>query len=547
MAVSQPALSGAGLGLRRVHFDALADRIPEPIAFMEVAPENWMGIGGSGGRKFRALAERVPLVCHGLALNLGGYAPLDHDFLRGVRQFLDAVGARCYSEHLSYCGDHGHLYDLMPLPFTAEAVMHVAARIRQAQDILGQRMAIENVSYYAAPSIELTEQAFILAILEEADCLLHLDVNNVYVNSINHDYDARAYLRAMPAARIAYAHVAGHHYEAADLRIDTHGADVIDPVWELLDFAYAEHGVFPTLLERDFDVPALDVMLQEVETIARLQMRHPALSARAAGATVASSPLKVREPGALRRFQTAFTRHIRDPEQVTAPAEIAPTRMALYSRLVFGNVERVMANMFPVLKSRLPESDWLALIRRFFRDHTLHDPLFQSMPAEFVRYLEARGPISGELPFLLELAHYEWVDYALSVDETTIDMHGIDALSVPNEGRLVLNPLVWMLRYDYPVHTFRVAEPPTEMPLTPSYLVAYRDCDDRVGHVELNAVSARLLELIDERPDLAVDALMVEVAHNLGMPCNAAFIDHGLALIGELHARQVILGTRVND
>jgi uncharacterized protein len=284
MTASSAMLGGAGLGLRRVHFDALAGDIPAPLAFMEVAPENWMGIGGGGGRKFRAIAERVPMVCHGLALNLGGYAPLDRAFLRELRVFLAAIGARCYSEHLSYCGDHAHLYDLMPLPFTEETVTHVAARVRETQDVLGRRIAIENVSYYVAPCAAMSEVEFVNAVLAEADCLLHLDVNNVYVNSINHGYDARAYLRALPGERIAYAHVAGHHYESEHLRLDTHGADVIDPVWELLDYAYGLHGVFPTLLERDFDIPPLEVMLGEVETIVRLQAGHaaPALPAPAA-------------------------------------------------------------------------------------------------------------------------------------------------------------------------------------------------------------------------------------------------------------------------
>jgi hypothetical protein len=270
----------AGLGLRRVHFDALADAIPEPIAFMEVAPENWMEVGGAGGRKFRAIAERVPLVCHGLALNLGGHTPLDGVFLRKLRGFLAETGAAYYSEHLSYCGDHAHLYDLMPLPFTAETVRHVASRIRQAQDVLGMRMAVENVSYYATPSTELSEIEFLNAVLEEADCLLHLDINNIFVNSCNHDYDASAYVRAVPTSRIAYAHVAGHHYESEQLRIDTHGAGVIEPVWVLLDLAYEVHGVFPTLLERDFDIPPLEDAISEVEIIASCQARHAAPRAR---------------------------------------------------------------------------------------------------------------------------------------------------------------------------------------------------------------------------------------------------------------------------
>ena len=271
----------AGLGLRRVHFDDLLVDVPAAISFMEVAPENWMEVGGAGGRKFRKLAERVPLVCHGLALNLGGYAPLDVAFLGKLRSFLADIDARFYSEHLSYCGDHAHLYDLMPLPFTGETVRHVAARIRQAQDVLGMRMAVENVSYYAQPGTELTEIEFLNAVLSEADCLLHLDVNNIYVNSINHGYDAAAFVRAVPGERIAYAHVAGHHYESEHLRIDTHGADVIEPVWQLLTLAYAEHGVFPTLLERDFDIPPLAEAVKEVEIIEASQAHHFAHHARA--------------------------------------------------------------------------------------------------------------------------------------------------------------------------------------------------------------------------------------------------------------------------
>jgi hypothetical protein len=262
------------LGLRRVHFDALLERMPPQIEFMEVAPENWIDVGGKGGRQFREIAERVPIVCHGLALNIGGLAPLDEIFLGRVRQFLDAHRVRCYGDHLSFCADEGHLYDLLPIPFTEEAVRHVAARVRRVQDILGRRIAMENISYYAAPGRELSEIEFVNAVLEEADCLLHIDINNIYVNSINHGYDAEAFLQALPGERIAYAHIAGHYVKTEHLRIDTHGADVVDPVWRLLDLAYARFGVFPTLLERDFDIPPLDVIVKEVDTIAEIQNRH---------------------------------------------------------------------------------------------------------------------------------------------------------------------------------------------------------------------------------------------------------------------------------
>ena len=268
---SQYPVRGAGLGLRRAFIGSLADNLPDQIDFMEVAPENWIDVGGRFGRQFRAISEQIPVVCHGLSLNLGGPAPLDEAFLRRVRQFLEMHNVPCYSEHLSYCGDDGHLYDLLPIPFTEDAVHYVSERIKRTQDIVGRRIAVENVSYYAAPGKEMDEIDFINAVLAEADCHLHLDINNIYVNSINHRYDAEAFLKALPGERIAYAHIAGHYVEAEDLRVDTHGADVIDPVWQLLDVAYDYFGVFPTLLERDFNIPPLKTLLKEVDIIHHYQ------------------------------------------------------------------------------------------------------------------------------------------------------------------------------------------------------------------------------------------------------------------------------------
>ncbi len=244
---------------------------PAAIDFLEVAPENWLDLGGRDGRRFAALAERAPLVCHGLSLNLGGSAPLDEPFIRRLKQFLARHDAPVYSEHLSYCADDGYLYDLLPIPFTTEAVRHVAQRIARVQDMLGRRIAIENASYYCAPGAEMSELEFIRAVLAEADCELLLDVNNVYVNSVNHGYDAATFLAALPGERIVYGHVAGHELEDEDLIIDTHGAAVGDPVWSLLTRAYAAHGVFPTLLERDFKLPPLAELLREIAVIGELQ------------------------------------------------------------------------------------------------------------------------------------------------------------------------------------------------------------------------------------------------------------------------------------
>lgn len=258
----------------------LRDRADLPVDFMEIAPENWLRVGGSWGRQFRHFAERYPLLAHGLSLSLGGPAALDEDFLHEIRAFLDEHDIRYYSEHLSYCSDEGHLYDLMPIPFTAAAVTHVAGRIRRAQEILQRPIAVENVSYYAAPGAEMTEVDFVTAVLEEADCGLLLDINNVYVNSINHRYDPREFVRAMPVERVVYFHVAGHYVEAEDLRVDTHGADVCDPVWDLLDYAYGHCGVVPTLLERDFNIPPVDVLMREVAIVRDLQRKHLATERR---------------------------------------------------------------------------------------------------------------------------------------------------------------------------------------------------------------------------------------------------------------------------
>ena len=268
---AEAAIFGAGLGLRRTLLDPLSSWTGAQPDFLEVAPENWLRVGGRLGRNFRRFTERHAFVCHGLSLSLGATDPLDFDLLRDIKAFLLCHQIRCYSEHLSYCSDQGHLYDLLPMAFTGDAVLHVADRISQVQDFLERRIAIENVSYYATLPGELSELDFLNAVLVEADCDLLLDVNNVYVNSVNHGYDPEAFLAGLPGARIAYGHVAGHFVEAEDLLVDTHGAAVVDPVWRLLDQAYRRFGVFPTLLERDFNIPPLGGLMAEVAQVARMQ------------------------------------------------------------------------------------------------------------------------------------------------------------------------------------------------------------------------------------------------------------------------------------
>lgn len=262
--------AAVGLGLRRALLDDLEQAPPGDIDFLECAPENWIGLGGMPGERLRGLSARYPLTCHGLSLSLGGSAPLDLDFVDRVGRFLDTHKVRLYSEHLSYCSDDGHLYDLLPLPFTDEAVRHTAARIAQVQDRLGRRIAVENVSTYLTPYAAMSELDFTLAVLEEADCDLLLDVNNVYVNAINHRFDPVAFIDGLPASRVVCLHVAGHYDEADDLKIDTHGSAVIDPVWALLAKARARFGPRPALLERDFNFPTYAELRGELQQMRRI-------------------------------------------------------------------------------------------------------------------------------------------------------------------------------------------------------------------------------------------------------------------------------------
>ncbi|MBC7755651.1 MAG: DUF692 domain-containing protein [Bdellovibrio sp.] len=292
-------IKGVGLGLKRELIPQIqrlfndrnmADTTISNINFVEIAPENWIGAGGKAATDLAWFIERYPIACHGLCLSLGGPDPLNVGFLKQVKAFLSANKIPLYTEHLSYCSDiqhgqAGYLYDLLPIPFTEEAVKYVAARIRQTQDILGQRIAVENTSFYvAAPISTMDEITFLNAVLAEADCLLHLDINNIYVNSVNFCHGqhrdsiqaASEFLRQIPRERIVYSHIAGHLQVGKDVLVDTHGENIIDPVWGLLHEAYTLFGTFPTLLERDTNIPPLPELMQEVNKIAAYQSLHRA-------------------------------------------------------------------------------------------------------------------------------------------------------------------------------------------------------------------------------------------------------------------------------
>lgn len=265
-------LTGAGLGLRRAHLGPFLSEVPAEVDFLEVAPENWIRVGGRLRDAFEAIAPRRPLACHGLSLNLGGLDPIDEPFVRELGRFLDEHDVVEYGDHLTFSGHEGHFYELLPIPFTAGAVARVADRINRVQDLLGRRITIENASYYCAPGQRLSETEFLNGVLEAADCRLLLDVNNVYVNHVNHAaYDPATFIASLDTDRIAYLHIAGHERVADDLAIDTHGEPVPDPVYEILRETYRRHGVLPTLLERDVNLPPIEESLAEMAAIRAIQ------------------------------------------------------------------------------------------------------------------------------------------------------------------------------------------------------------------------------------------------------------------------------------
>lgn len=295
-------LQGAGLGYRRdLADDFLNLSSNNAIQFMEVAPENWIKMGGAARYKFDQAAERYPLAVHGLSLSLGGQAPLDRELLKNTKALMTQYNSTFFSEHLSYCECEGHLYDLLPMPFTEEAVKHVAQRIRYVQDFLGLQISLENTSYYLhSPTSTMNEVEFLNAIAQEADCGIHLDVNNIYVNGVNHGLlDPYVFLEQVDVKRVNYIHIAGHDEEHSaaqvvedlegesfnkikgayrhlpELLIDTHGEAVKGTVWDLLEYAYQRLPVIPpTLLERDFNFPPFAELYAEVEHIAQLQQKY---------------------------------------------------------------------------------------------------------------------------------------------------------------------------------------------------------------------------------------------------------------------------------
>jgi hypothetical protein len=273
--MTQDRFTGVGLGLRRPHLELVAQMEGHGVPFWETCPENVVGDGGRHHRLARTILDRDPVLTHGLTLSVGGFDPWDEAYLRDLGRFLLRTGTPWHSEHLCFTGvDANCLHELLPLPFTREAVRHTVSRVRELQAQLPVPLLLENITYYAELGASDMEEAdFIAAVLEGANVGWLLDVNNVYVNALNFGFDPREWLARMPLDRVAQLHIAGHQ-AFGELTVDTHGAEVIDPVVELMQWTLARLGrPVPVLLERDNHIPDFDVLLAER---ARLQLAYEA-------------------------------------------------------------------------------------------------------------------------------------------------------------------------------------------------------------------------------------------------------------------------------
>jgi len=262
-----------GIGYRKDFSAAfLSSEILKPD-FVEVAPENWIGIGGYWKQELKKVLDKYPLYCHGLSLSVGSPEGVDVAFVKQVKQFLNDTQAVLYSEHLTFSKvDNAHLYDLLPIPFTQDAINRVVENINKVQDILGRRLILENGSYYTVLEAEMTEVEFINEIVQKSDCEMLLDVNNVYVNSFNHTYDAKEFISKMPLEKVKYIHMAGHYQVNENLIIDTHGAEIIHSVYDLFEFTIQQlqHDI-PVLLERDFNIPELSELQTEITNLQQIK------------------------------------------------------------------------------------------------------------------------------------------------------------------------------------------------------------------------------------------------------------------------------------
>ncbi|MEM7154861.1 MAG: DUF692 family multinuclear iron-containing protein [Myxococcota bacterium] len=561
---------GVGLGLRWAFLDEVADgQCPESIGFFEVSPENYMRRGGSIPGALDRVAERFPILTHGLMMNVGGTTPLDPTYLAELRRFIGRMGSPFHSDHLCWSGSDGAiLHDLLPLPHDEQTIVRCVDQIGRIQDALGCRFAVENISYYLVPAGQMPEAQLIGEILERADCGMLLDVNNVAVNAHNHGFDPVEFLQALPLSRVVQLHVAGgaRRPHLDDLLIDTHGTDVNEQVQSLMAWVIERTGPLPVVYERDHDIPPLPELGRQVAALK--EVYDQAVTRHRDSATPAPrGPERVEVPGiaSLAGVQRGLSRIIVDEDGdeglradpagwltnqgVVSPdedamARVGAQRLLVYRKLVRGGLESVTRAFVPRTLARLGEDGFTLALRRWLHHAPPSSRYLRDVPNEFVQWAEAAWAEDPQVPgYLIDLARLEII-------ESEIDA-AYDPPPPPDMStQLVLDrPLVWngavrIAQFDHAVQTLSEDEDDRTVPVAePTQLLVYRDEDDEVRTLALSPLAAEVLRrLVDE--GATVQAAIEAGTTAAGETMDQTVLGRIAALLADLAERGVLRGVQ---
>ena len=481
MSSGAPLELGFGIGLRPKHYREFLETAPA-VDWVEAISENFMGVGGRPLAVLEKVRRERPVVLHGVSLAVGSVEPLDPRYLKDWKTLVDRIEPSIVSDHLCWGRAHGrYAHDLLPEAFTEEAVHRVAARVRQAQDFLGRRIALENVSSYLTfKQSELTEWEFLAQVAREADCDVLLDVNNIFVSSRNHGFDPDAYLAGIPVERVVQVHLAGHQ-RRPEIIIDTHDGPVSDEVWALYRRALARFGRVPTLIEWDDAVPALEVVIAEAEKARAVATALP-LPARGERVGVRGDHSTV--------SLTSNTQHllfaaICDPEPVSEAAQAlitehppltAKARLELYAEMYWLRMRDALRGSFPAVHGALGDEHFDALVADFLREHPSTHHSLDRLGAPFSDFLQTASPGWADVAAL------EWAraESFISLDGPVVPFSELQAIPPEDWGELSLQAhpslrVLELARDPQPsVRAQREAAPIPDAPATPTALVVWR-------------------------------------------------------------------------
>jgi uncharacterized protein len=570
--------TGVGLGLRWAFIDAVAageaDRAadpedPAPLRFFEVSPENYMRRGGPIPRALHAVAERHPILTHGLMMNVGGTAELDPGYLRALRAFVRDMGTPWHSDHLCWTGCDGViLHDLMPLPHDAQAVRRCVEQILRIQDALGLPFAVENISYYAVPAGGMPETELIAGVLEGADCQLLLDVNNVQVNADNHGFSAEAFIDALPLSRVVQLHVAGGERRPAldGLVIDTHGTDVSPRVQALMARVVERIGPVPVIYERDHEIPPLPELRRQV---AALQAVYDAALARHRPGSLPDPPaprerIELRTIASLPGVQRGLSHVVlhRDgaqqlpadpagwlaehgvvPPDHEALAAVGAARLLVYRTLVRAGLERVVRSLLPRTVARLGEEGFARAFDAWLHEAPPRSRFLRDVPGELVEHARLRWPGDPAVPAeLVDVARLELLEAEV---EAAVDPPAPPDLvaALQLDAPVVLTGALRIARFDHPVHALPDDAPAATLPPpAPTTLLLYRDAHHRVRTMTLSPLAAAVLERLaaGEPVGTAIPAGAAEA----GEVVDDALLGRVSVLLADLAERGVLRGCR---